>query len=171
LLNFHQRSIPEDSNLQNRFRDNPTPWLLFPIILTKTIQLPLIQRKYTGLVNIPTIIFYEPGSSVTVDYGLDDRATVARSPAEAKDFSFSLCVQISSEAHPASYPMGSFHGCKARQGVTLTTHPHLLPRSELYLLCLCRLHGGSGTALLHKENKWAYLIFVQLYFHFMNERT
>jgi hypothetical protein len=25
LLNFHQRSIPEDSNLQNRFRDNPTP--------------------------------------------------------------------------------------------------------------------------------------------------
>jgi hypothetical protein len=29
-----------------------------------------------------------------------------RLPAEAKDFSSSLCVQTSSEAHPASYPMG-----------------------------------------------------------------
>jgi hypothetical protein len=30
-----------------------------------------------------------------------------RSAAEAKDFSSSLCVQTSSEAQPASYPIGT----------------------------------------------------------------
>jgi hypothetical protein len=42
-----------------------------------------------------------------------------RSPAEAKDFSSGLCVQTSSEAHPASYPMGTgglFPGGKAWLG-------------------------------------------------------
>jgi hypothetical protein len=36
-----------------------------------------------------------------------------------KDFSSSLCVQTSSEAHPASCTMGTgypFHGAKARPG-------------------------------------------------------
>jgi hypothetical protein len=53
------------------------------------------------------------------DYGLDDRAIVVRSPAEAKDFSSNLCVQIGSGAHPASCTMGtgdSFPGGKAWQG-------------------------------------------------------
>jgi hypothetical protein len=52
-------------------------------------------------------------------YGLDDRAIVVRSPAGAKDFSSSLCVQIGSGAHPASYTMGTggpFPGAKARPG-------------------------------------------------------
>jgi hypothetical protein len=35
-------------------------------------------------------------------YGLDDRAIEVRSPAGAKDFSSSLCVQTGSGAHPAS---------------------------------------------------------------------
>jgi hypothetical protein len=38
------------------------------------------------------------------DYRLDDWGSV---PAEAKDFSSSLCVQTSSEAHPASYSVGT----------------------------------------------------------------
>jgi hypothetical protein len=44
------------------------------------------------------------GSSVRIvsDYRLDDRATAVLSPAEAKNFSSSLCAQTSSEAHPAS---------------------------------------------------------------------
>jgi hypothetical protein len=45
--------------------------------------------------------------------------TEVRSPTEAKDFSFNLCVQTGSEAHPASYPMGTggpFPGTKARPG-------------------------------------------------------
>jgi hypothetical protein len=53
------------------------------------------------------------------DYGLDDRAIEVRSPAGAKDFSSSLCVQTGSEAHPASCRMvtgGSYPGGKARPG-------------------------------------------------------
>jgi hypothetical protein len=53
------------------------------------------------------------------DYGLDDRAIGVRSPAGAKDFSSSLCVQTGSGAHPASCTMGigdPFPGGKARQG-------------------------------------------------------
>jgi hypothetical protein len=51
-------------------------------------------------------------------YGLDDWAIEVRSPTGA-DFSSSSCVQTSSGAHPASYPMGtggSFPGGKARPG-------------------------------------------------------
>jgi hypothetical protein len=63
------------------------------------------------------------------------------------------CVQTSSEDHPASYPMGtedSFPGVKRGRGMTLTTHPHLVPRSRMsrsYIFSLpWRLHGGRGTA-------------------------
>jgi hypothetical protein len=78
----------------------------------------------------------EPGSSVSTvpDYGLDDRAFGVRSPAGAKDFSSSLCVQTGSEAHPASCTLGTggpFPGAKRGRGVTLTTHPHLVPRSRM----------------------------------------
>jgi hypothetical protein len=68
------------------------------------------------------------------DYGLDDRAIGARSPAAAKDFSSNLCVQTGSEAHPASCTTGTggpFPGAKRARGVTLTTHPHLVPRSGM----------------------------------------
>jgi hypothetical protein len=43
--------------------------------------------------------------------------------AGADDFSYSLCVLTGSEAHPASYPMGT----AGRD----TTHPHLVPRSKM----------------------------------------
>jgi hypothetical protein len=45
--------------------------------------------------------------SIVSDYGLDDRAIEVRFPAEAKDFSCSLCVQTGSGAHPASCTMGT----------------------------------------------------------------
>jgi hypothetical protein len=57
--------------------------------------------------------------SVVSDYGLDDRAIRVRSPAEAKDFSYSLCVQTGSGAHPASCTLGTggpFPGAKAWPG-------------------------------------------------------
>jgi hypothetical protein len=49
------------------------------------------------------------GSSVTIvsSYGMDNRAIEVRSPAEAKDFSSSLCVQTCSGVHPASCTMGT----------------------------------------------------------------
>jgi hypothetical protein len=53
------------------------------------------------------------------DYGLDDRAIGVRSPAGAKDFSSSLCVQTGSGTHPDFSPMGTggpFPGAKARPG-------------------------------------------------------
>jgi hypothetical protein len=74
----------------------------------------------------------DSSGSIVSDYGLDDRAIGVRSPAGAKDFSSSLCVQTGSEAHPAICPMGTggpFPAGKARPGVSLTTHPHLVPRS------------------------------------------
>jgi hypothetical protein len=37
-----------------------------------------------------------------------DWTTVVRSLPKTKNFSCSLCVQTSCEAHPASYPMGTF---------------------------------------------------------------
>jgi hypothetical protein len=63
----------------------------------------------------------DPGSSMSIvsDYGLDDRALEVRSPAEANDFSCSLCVQTGSGAHPASYAIGTggpFPGGKAWPG-------------------------------------------------------
>jgi hypothetical protein len=64
---------------------------------------------------------HEPGSSVSIvsGYGLDNWAIEVRSPAGAKDFFCSLCVQTSSGAHPASCTMGTggpFPGVKARPG-------------------------------------------------------
>jgi hypothetical protein len=53
------------------------------------------------------------------DYGLDERAIEVRSPAGAKDFSSSLCVQIGCGAHPASCTMGTggpFPGGKRATG-------------------------------------------------------
>jgi hypothetical protein len=44
-------------------------------------------------------------------------------------FSSSLCVETSSDAHPASYPMGTkglFPGVKGGRDVTLITHLHLV---------------------------------------------
>jgi hypothetical protein len=52
-------------------------------------------------------------------YGLDDQAIEVRSPAGAKYFSSSLCIQTGPGAHPASCTMGTggpFPGGKARPG-------------------------------------------------------
>jgi hypothetical protein len=51
----------------------------------------------------------EPGISVTTvsGYGLDDWAIEVQPPTEVKDFSYSLFVQTSSGAHPASCTMGT----------------------------------------------------------------
>jgi hypothetical protein len=62
------------------------------------------------------------------------RAIGVRSPTGTKDFSSNLCVQTGSGAHPASCTMGTggpFSGAKRGRGVTLTTHPHLVPRSRM----------------------------------------
>jgi hypothetical protein len=61
------------------------------------------------------------GSSVSIvsEYRLDDRAIGVWFPAEAKDFSSTVCVQTGSGAHPASCPVGTggpFPGAKTWPG-------------------------------------------------------
>jgi hypothetical protein len=59
--------------------------------------------------------------------------------AQAKDFSSSLCVKASSEAHPASFQMVigvRFPGVNRGQGVTPTTCPNLVQTSRIAILSL-----------------------------------
>jgi hypothetical protein len=76
------------------------------------------------------------GSSVSIvsGYRRDDCAKEVRSPAEAKVFFFSLCINTETGAHPASCTMGTgvlSPGLKRGRSVTLTTHPHLVLRSRM----------------------------------------
>jgi hypothetical protein len=51
-----------------------------------------------------------------------------------KNFSSTLCVQTGSGAHPASCTVGTgvlSPGLIRGRGVTLTTHPHLVPKSRM----------------------------------------
>jgi hypothetical protein len=82
-----------------------------------------------------TLQFRSRGSSVSIvsDYGLDDWAIGVRSPTGTKDF------PVTSVSRPALgptqppvqwIPVILSPGAKRGRGVTLTTHPHLVPRSE-----------------------------------------
>jgi hypothetical protein len=79
--------------------------------------------------------------SIVSGYGMDDRAIEVRSPAEAKGFSCSLCVQTGPGAHPASCTMGTgglFPGAKLRPGRDADHSPpssaEVENEYELYLL-------------------------------------
>jgi hypothetical protein len=59
----------------------------------------------------------------------NDRVIGVQSPAEAKDFPCSLCVQTNSEAYAVKMgTWGPFPGVKRGRGVMLTTHPHLVSK-------------------------------------------
>jgi hypothetical protein len=82
---------------------------------------------------------------------------------KAKDFPSSLCVQTGSGAHLASCTMGTwgpFPVAKRGRGVTLTTHPHVVPRLRMSRSYTSSPPSAtmacSGTALLC----FAILIFV-----------
>jgi hypothetical protein len=85
--------------------------------------------------------------SLVPDYGMNDPVIGVRSPAEARGFSSNLCVQTGSGNHPAFCTEGigvPSPGVKRGQGVTLTTHPHLVSKSRMsrsYTSPLKRLHG------------------------------
>jgi hypothetical protein len=78
-------------------------------------------------------------------------AVLVRLYAYCMIFSSSLYIQTRSEAHPASYPMGTrgpFLRIKHSWGMTLTTHPLLVPRSIISRSYTSSspwcLHGGNG---------------------------
>jgi hypothetical protein len=77
--------------------------------------------------NALSYLFRSRVSSVSIvsDYGLDDRAIGVRSPAQAKDFSSSLCVQTGSGVHPASCTMGTRGPFPGGKGAAL------VPRSRM----------------------------------------
>jgi hypothetical protein len=90
-------------------------------------------------------VWWSRGSSVSIVsvYGIDDRAMEVRSAANARDFSSNLCDHTDSGAHPASCTMGTggpFLGVKCGRGMTLTTHPHLVPWS-----CMSRSYTSSPS--------------------------
>jgi hypothetical protein len=78
-------------------------------------ELLFVPKFHTGTYQ------YKPGSSVSIvsGYVLDDREIEVRSPAGAKDFSSSLCVQTGYGAYPTSCTMGTggpIPGAKERPG-------------------------------------------------------
>jgi hypothetical protein len=70
--------------------------------------------------------------SIVSDYGLDDRAIGVRSPAGAEDFPLTSVSRsaLGPTQPPVQWvPRVLTPGVKRGRGVTLTTHPHLVPRS------------------------------------------
>jgi hypothetical protein len=93
--------------------------LFYPLLRDAGI---VLSNRFLGYHLIRTIYCLRSrgsSGSIVSDYGLDDRAIGVRSPAEAEDFSSSLCVQTGSGVHPASCTMGTggpFPGDKERPG-------------------------------------------------------
>jgi hypothetical protein len=109
------------------------------------------------------IVIWSSSVSVVSDYALNDRGSIpGRVKVRGKRFFLYFCVQISPEAHPASYPMGSrgsFPGSNAQAGRDADHSPHLVPRPKMSKTCfplpLSPCMAISGTVLLF------------IYFHFM----
>jgi hypothetical protein len=73
--------------------------------------------------------------STVSGYWFDDRAIEVRSPAEAKEFIFVASVSRPALG-PTQHPVQCVPGVlspelKYSRGVTLTTYPHLVPRSRM----------------------------------------
>jgi hypothetical protein len=136
-----------------------------------------VDRKYTVLgghsllykeLNLIKDLFiwlWAAGVAQSVLCLTPDWTTGVRSPTEAEGFSSSLCVQTGSAAHPASCTKGTggpFPGSKGVKrglggGVTLTTHPHLVPR-----LRMSRSYTSSHPMRLHgvQRDHFTYFYFI-----------
>jgi hypothetical protein len=91
----------------------------------------------------------EQGSSVSIvfGYGLDDRAIEVRSPAKEKGFFLQPVSRpaLGPTQPPVQWVPGVLSpGLKHGLGVTLTTHPHLVPR-----LRMNRSYTSSPPKRLH----------------------
>jgi hypothetical protein len=110
--------------------------ILTQIYLEYKRILNLAESYITCMAYTPKVLFQKGsrGSSINIDYRLDDRALGIRFSTEANDISSSLCTQTGSGAHPASCPMSTVilsRKVNYGRGVTLATHPHLVPRSKM----------------------------------------
>jgi hypothetical protein len=94
--------------------DVPGHFVLAECIYTSPSRIYFIQSIILSLLFMNMTRVRVSSGSIVSDYGLDDRTIGVRSPAGAKDFSSSLCLQTGSVAHPASCTMDP--GGKARPG-------------------------------------------------------
>jgi hypothetical protein len=69
------------------------------------ISRPFLVQKYSHFCN--QYKSRDSSVGIALGYGLDDRGCRVRFPAGAGNFSLHHRVQNGSEAHPASYPMGT----------------------------------------------------------------
>jgi hypothetical protein len=93
-------------------------------------------------------------------YGLDEREIEVRSPAEAGDFSCSLCVQTGSGVHLSSCTMRTgrpFPGAKDGRCVTLTTHLYLVPRSRM---CISYISSPQSSFKPRSGTELAFFSFI-----------
>jgi hypothetical protein len=98
------------------------------------------KKPYKNCLQAQQKIFYSD-TIITVNqvnswsgYGMDDRAIEVQFPVQAKDLSCSLCVQTGSGAHqpPVQWVPGVLSPrLKRGRDVTLTAHPHLVPKSRM----------------------------------------
>jgi hypothetical protein len=121
--------LPSDS-LTESVSNTESERSLHGFRVSKHLLYSYLQIFYKLLFTILTNVAYawsrNSSGSIVSGYVLDDRAIGFRSPAGAKDFSSSLCVQTGSGVHPASCTMGTrgpFPGAKHGRDVALTTHP------------------------------------------------
>jgi hypothetical protein len=91
-------------------------------------------------------------ASIVSDCRLHDRAMGLRSPAEEADLSSGLCVQTGSEAHPASYPVGTGGTIPGRKARSERNADHSLP----FNAPLSASMAYSGTALFVHFCKWCF---------------
>jgi hypothetical protein len=107
--------------------------------------------------------------STVSDYRLDDRASI---PVRSKGISSSLGVQISSQAYPASNPMGIgvlSPGVNRGRVVTLIIYPHLVPKWRIearfpHPVAPTWRSRTASLTLLYKTN-YSYSLFVWLHLH------
>jgi hypothetical protein len=91
---FHPMSLRSILILSSHLRLGPPSGLLPSGSLTKILYAFLIMSRDSSV-------------GIALGYGLDDRAFRVRFPAGAGSFSLHHRVHNSSEAHPASYPVGT----------------------------------------------------------------
>jgi hypothetical protein len=114
----HKTKVWSSNSL--RLQNTKMAWPGFdPVIPSARIQYATTQLRSRG-----------SSVSIVSDYGLDDQAIEVRSPAEAKGFFlYPLCPDRLWCPPSVLYNGYRGAGVKRGQGVTLTTHAHLVPRS------------------------------------------
>jgi hypothetical protein len=112
---LHMRPIPSPLQSVNSTNYKSPHYVLYSNLLTRSTVTSLYQFK----VHSCPLHFYIWQKGVTLalvwmittiatDYGLDDRMIGIRLPGGTGNFSLRHRVQTGSEAHPASYPMGTW---------------------------------------------------------------